>query len=77
MSIHSAIDALIPVLGDAITTSKSDCDLHGRSESHFAVMRPDAVVYPHDTQQVSDIVKICHEHGCPVIGFGVGTSLEA
>ncbi len=77
MTISSAIQALTSLLGDQITTSKSDRDLHGRSESHFAEMPPDAVVYPTSTADVSAILRLCHDHDCPVIGFGAGTSLEA
>jgi D-lactate dehydrogenase (cytochrome) len=34
------------------------------------------VAFPNDTAEVSAIVKICHAHGCPVVPWGVGTSLE-
>ncbi|MGB1235858.1 MAG: FAD-binding oxidoreductase [Planktomarina sp.] len=76
MTIPAAIDAIALVLGDRCTTSKSDCDLHGASESHFDLMPPDAVVYPANTGEVSAIMRICHDHDCPVVGFGRGTSLE-
>ena len=76
MSIATAIDALSSLLGDALSRSKSDLDLHGRSESYFAAAPPDAVAYPSATAQVVAIVKICAEHGCPLIAFGAGTSLE-
>ncbi|MEM6306388.1 MAG: FAD-linked oxidase C-terminal domain-containing protein [Pseudomonadota bacterium] len=77
MGIPHAIETLSAVLGDKITTSKSDRDNHGRSESHFSPMPPDAVAYPHSTQDVVEILQICHSEHCPVIGFGTGTSLEA
>ena len=76
MSIDTAIDALQSLLGDRITRSKSDRDLHGQSESHFPLTPPDAVAYPETTEEVAALVKICAEHGCPVIGWGAGTSLE-
>jgi D-lactate dehydrogenase (cytochrome) len=76
MTIDAAIDALQSLLGDRITRSKSDRDLHGRSESHFPLTPPDAVAYPETTDEVSALVKICAAHGCPVIGWGAGTSLE-
>ena len=76
MTIQSAIAALQPVLGDALSLSKSDLDLHGQSETHFAPVPPDAVAYPASTDQVAQIVTICAAHDCPIIPFGTGTSLE-
>ncbi|MCL4137930.1 UNVERIFIED_CONTAM: hypothetical protein GTU68_045618 [Idotea baltica] len=76
MSIEAALRALVPVLGDQLSLSKSDLTAHGQSETHFAPVPPDAVVYPRSTQEVSEIVKICAEHRCPIIGYGAGTSLE-
>ena len=76
MTITSAIEALIPVLGERLSRSKSDLDLHGASESHFANTPPDAVVYPTSTEETAEIVKICAAHDCPVIPYGTGTALE-
>ncbi|MEM1301684.1 MAG: FAD-linked oxidase C-terminal domain-containing protein [Pseudomonadota bacterium] len=76
MQNAQAIAALRFVLGDRVTTSKSDRDLHGQSETHFPNFPPDAVVYPVSTDEVAQIVRICSEHSCPVIGWGTGTSLE-
>ena len=39
-------------------------------------MPPDAVAFPHSTQEVSEIVKVCARHKVPLIPFGGGTSLE-
>jgi len=72
----AALDALSTLLGQRLQRSKSDLDLHGRSESHFAPCPPDAVVYPETTEEVSEIVRICAGHGVPVTGWGAGTSLE-
>ena len=76
MNITSAIDALSTLLGDRLSRSKSDLDLHGHSESHFASMPPDAVVYPVSTPEVAEIAKICSQYNCPIIPWGTGTSLE-
>ena len=37
--------------------------------------RPDAVVLPRSTRQVAEVVKLCQQHGTPVIARGAGTSL--
>lgn len=76
MSIDTAINQLQSVLGERLVTSKSDREIHGRSETHFSEMPPDAVAYPEMTQEVADIVRICAAEGCPVIPWGTGTSLE-
>jgi D-lactate dehydrogenase (cytochrome) len=39
--------------------------------------RPCLIVYPRTTEEVSKIVKICHNRRIPMIGFGGGTSLES
>ena len=72
----TALDALADLLGERLNRSPSDRDLHGRSESHFAPMPPDAVAYPETTAEVAQIVRICAGAGLPVIGWGAGTSLE-
>lgn len=76
MTIQSAIDALTSFLGDRLNLSKSDLEAHGASETHFAAAPPDAVAYPVNTNEVSQIVKTCAAHDCPVIPYGVGTALE-
>ncbi|WP_456388662.1 FAD-binding oxidoreductase [Profundibacter sp.] len=76
MTIQTAIAALTSFLGDHLTLSKSDLEAHGASETHFAPAPPDAVAYPRDTNEVSQIVKTCADHDCPVIPYGAGTALE-
>ena len=66
MSISSAIDALSSLLGDRLSRSKSDLDIHGQSETHFAHMPPDAVAYPTSTAEVAEVVKACAVHNCPI-----------
>jgi D-lactate dehydrogenase (cytochrome) len=76
MTIQSAITALTTVLGDRLSLAKPDLETHGASETHFPPAPPDAVAYPVNTDEVSQIVKICNKHECPVIAYGAGTSLE-
>lgn len=71
-----AISALKSLLGQHLSTSKSDLELHGRSETYFPLTLPDAVAYPATTDEVAGIVRICAEFGLPVVGWGTGTSLE-
>lgn len=76
MTIQSALSELQTVLGDRLSLSSSDLEIHGRSEVHFADAPPDAVAYPLTTKEVSRIMAICHANDCPVTGWGTGTSLE-
>lgn len=39
-------------------------------------MPPEAVIFPRDTDEVVDAVKICNQYKVPVIPFGIGSSLE-
>jgi len=74
--VQAAIDALGTLLGDRLSTSDSDRDVHGRDESSFPPAAPDAVAYPRSTEEVSAIVRTCSDHGVPVVAFGTGSSLE-
>ena len=49
---------------------------HGKDESSYPPMPPDAVVFAESTEEVAAVVALCHEHRVPVIAFGTGTSLE-
>ncbi len=69
-------DPLKELLGPRFSASASDRELHGRCESHFPILAPDAVAYPQSTEEVSAIIRNCSERGVPVIGWGTGTSLE-
>ena len=70
------LEALSQLLPGRLSTSKSDRDLHGRSESYFDLMPPDAVAYVETTREVQNLLEICSQFECPVIGWGTGTSLE-
>lgn len=72
----AARDALDQLLGPRFSQSPAERDLHGQSETFHRAPPPDGVAFPHSTAEVSAILKICHAHGVPVIGWGAGTSLE-
>lgn len=69
-------ETLKTVLGGRVTRSKSDLEIHGRSETWFPIVPPDAVAYPENTDDVAALMKTCAEHGIPVTAWGAGTSLE-
>ncbi|MCR8723683.1 FAD-binding oxidoreductase [Frigidibacter sp. ROC022] len=72
-----ALSELSAFLGNRLARSKSERDLHGGSESHFAAAPPNAVAYPETAEEVARIVRVAAAHGLPLIGYGQGTSLEA
>ena len=75
-NIAAAITEVKALLGQRLNTSKSVCELHGQNETYFPKMLPNAVAFPHNTLEVSKVVKICEKYYCPIIPWGVGTSLE-
>ncbi|MBN2905664.1 MAG: FAD-binding protein [Rhodobacteraceae bacterium] len=76
MPIPEALTALEKILGDRLSRSKSDLALHGRNETYFPALPPDAVAYPETTREVAEIVRVCAAEGVPLVGWGAGTSLE-
>jgi len=73
---QTALAELQALLGERVTTSSGIREHHGKDESYFPYAAPDAVVFPHSTEEVRDVVNICRRHGLPMIAYGVGTSLE-
>jgi D-lactate dehydrogenase (cytochrome) len=69
-------DALQALFGDRFSMADAVREHHGRAETFFPAMLPDAVVYPQTTDEVAAAVRHCAEHRIPVVPFGVGTSLE-
>ena len=75
--VDDLVEDLKELLGDRVTTSAAVLDRHGHDEAWYETMPPDAVVFPHSTEEVVEVVKICRRHHAPIIPFGTGTSLEA
>lgn len=75
-NIAAAIQDVKALMGERLTQAKSQVDLHGDNESYFPFTPPDAVAFPNSTKEVSEIVKICARHDCPIVPWGIGTSLE-
>jgi len=62
--------------GERCSTAAAVCAHHGRDESPFAAVPPDAVVFAEDNDDVVDLVKLCAAQRVPLIPFGIGSSLE-
>ena len=72
----SLFASLQQLLGDRVTAARGVREHHGKDESYLPAAAPDAVAFPHTTEEVRDIVNICRLHRTPIVPFGVGTSLE-
>lgn len=70
------LSALQARFGDRLSTSQAMREHHGRDESSYDPMLPDAVVFAQSADEVAAAVAMCNEHRFPVIAYGTGTSLE-
>lgn len=75
-NIKLASDILRQRFGDRFLTGDSIREQHAHTTTYLKNQPPDAVVYAKSSEDVSLIVDVCAEHGCPVIPFGAGSSLE-
>lgn len=74
--IDATIAALREILGDRLSTGASILDQHSHDEAYTKPVLPDAVAFPETTEEVSQILRVCSQHGCPVVPYGIGSSLE-
>jgi D-lactate dehydrogenase (cytochrome) len=75
-AIEAVLAALAAQFGNRLVTSQAVREQHGNTLTWIANQPPDAVVFPQNTVDVQEIVRICAAHRVPVIPFGTGTSLE-
>lgn len=79
--MEAAWTDFVHIVGEKnVSTLDTDLEHHAGSEwsSHATreTERPFLVVYPETTEEVSQIMKICHKRKIPVTGYSGGTSLE-
>ena len=75
-SILTAIDILKQRFGDQLSTALSVRQHHSHTTTQIKSQIPDAVIFARETADVAAVVAVCQEHQCPIIPFGVGSSLE-
>jgi D-lactate dehydrogenase (cytochrome) len=77
---EAGIAAVLGILkqrfGERFQTGQSLREQHAHTTTYIPLQAPDGVAFPESTEEVQEIVRVCAEHGVPVIAFGVGTSLE-
>lgn len=73
---QSLLNALAERLGEHFSTAQAVREHHGRDESLYDPVLPDAVAYARSVEDISAILQLCHAHRVPVIPYGSGSSLE-
>ena len=80
-NLQAAWVDFVGIVGEEhVSTKESDLQYHSGSDwSSYTTKedeKPFLIVFPSSTEEVSEIVKICHERKIPVTAYSGGTSLE-
>lgn len=80
-NLQAAWADFVEIVGkENVSTEKVDLDTHSGTEWSTYTVQPDErpflIVYPSTTDEVSRIMKICHQRVIPVTPYSGGTSLE-
>jgi D-lactate dehydrogenase (cytochrome) len=59
-----------------LSIGESSLELHAKDQSQHPGIRPEAVIWPCDRNEVSEILKYANKKELPVTGWGSGSSLE-
>ncbi|MDA0808286.1 MAG: FAD-binding protein, partial [Planctomycetota bacterium] len=76
VTLNNCLHDLRIALGERVTTDPDILLEHGKDSAHHAPQAPDAVVQAASTDDVVATVRICSQHGVPIIPFGTGTAVE-
>ena len=61
---------------ERFSTGESNLELHARDQSHHPSSLPEAVIWPVNRAEVTEILRYANKHLIPVTGWGAGSSLE-
>lgn len=76
-TVKQAIADLRELLDEGqVSENVTILEQHSKDESYHTPKLPDVVVYPKNTAEVSEIVKIADSYQISIIPFGLGSSLE-
>jgi D-lactate dehydrogenase (cytochrome) len=73
---EALLTELKTLFGDRVSVALAVREHHGRDESPFPPMPPDAVVFAQSTEEVAAAVRLCAQYRYPIIAYGAGSSLE-
>ena len=76
--VRDLVAALRAVVGDPrqVSASPSALEQHGRDLTYHPPRQPQVVVYPEDTAEVQEILRLAQQWRVPVVPYGAGSSLE-
>ncbi|WP_430788320.1 FAD-binding oxidoreductase [Virgibacillus flavescens] len=74
MDIIHELESFLPK--ERISTNTVLREQHSKDESYHTPKLPDAVVYPINADEVSEVMKLASANHVPIVPFGLGTSLE-
>ena len=80
-NLQAAWSDFVKIIGEE-NVSTEEADLHSHSGSDYSsynakeLERPFLILLPSNTEQVSEIMKVCHDRKIPVTAYSGGTSLE-
>ena len=74
--IAAALGVLKQRFGERFSTGEAIRAQHAHTTTYLPAQLPDGVAFVESGAEAAEIVKVCATHRCPVIPFGVGTSLE-
>src|SRR6516162_5837635 len=75
-AIAAVLSALSAQFGNRLVTSQAVRQQHANTATWVENQPPDAVVFARTAEEVCSTVRVCADHGVPVIPYGTGTSLE-
>lgn len=71
------VEELVQIVSDdRVTINETILEQHSKDESFHSPTLPDAVVFPINSQEVINIMKLANSKQIPVVPFGVGSGLE-
>ena len=74
--LAAALSALRARFGERLAEGEAIRQQHGNQLSEVPNQPPDAVLFPDNTAEVCEAVRVCAKHKIPIIPFGVGSSFE-
>lgn len=73
---EAVVTQLLARFGARASRAQALREHHSRGQNVTDAGLPDVVVFPHTTEEVAEIARLCHQARMPMVPFGAGSSLE-